>query len=256
MRQPVVIANWKMNMTLSESEGFVRRFTGEEVAGSGVEMIICPSFIALPSLAVMIRETSLLLGAQNMYWEKSGSFTGEISPLMLREIGVRYVITGHSERRTYFGETDEDVGKKVQTAFALGMVPIVCVGEDEEERRAGKTEEVIGRQLLTAVTDLEQEADRRRLLVAYEPVWAIGTGTPARAEDAAVVAASVRSLLHQKWGETAAAVRILYGGSVSPENITEFTGEPGIDGALVGNSSLKAASFAAMIRAVNAERGG
>jgi triosephosphate isomerase (TIM) len=256
MRQPVVIANWKMNMTLSESEEFVRNFTGEDVEGNGVEMIICPSFLALPSLSVMLQKTSLLLGAQNMYWEKSGAFTGEISPLMLREIGVRYVITGHSERRTYFGETDEDVGKKVQTAFELGIVPIICVGENGAERRAGKTEEVIGRQLLTALTALEQETDRRRLIVAYEPVWAIGTGIPARAEDAAVVAACIRSLLHKKWGETAKAVRILYGGSVSPANITEFTGRPGIDGALVGNSSLKAASFAAMVKAVHVERRG
>lgn len=254
----MVIANWKMNMTLFESEEFVQRFKEEDVGGSGIEMVICPSYIALPPLSVLLQKlsTSLLLGAQNMYWEKSGAFTGEISPLMLRELGVRYVITGHSERRSYFGETDEDVGKKAQAAYALGMIPVICVGENEAERQAGKTEEVIGRQLLTAVASLEQETDRRRLLVAYEPVWAIGTGVPARAEDAAVVAACIRSRLHEKWGEAAADVRILYGGSVNPENITEFTGRPGIDGALVGNSSLKPASFAAMVRAVYAERKG
>ena len=252
----MVIANWKMNMTLSDSEEFVRRFTAEDVGGGGVEMVICPSFIALSALSLPLQKTSLLLGAQNMYWEKAGAFTGEISPLMLREIGVRYVITGHSERRTYFGETDEDVGKKAETAFAMGLVPVICVGENGEERRAGKTKEVIGRQLLTAVQALHEEADWRRLIVAYEPVWAIGTGVPARAEDAAVVAACIRSLLHEKWGEVAAAVRILYGGSVNPDNITEFTARPGIDGALVGNSSLKPASFAAMVNAVSAERRG
>ncbi len=256
MRQPVVIANWKMNMTLSDSEKFVRRFAGEEVGGSGVEMVICPSFIALSALSRLLQETSLLLGAQNMYWEETGAFTGEISPLMLREIGVHYVIIGHSERRTIFGETDEDVGKKAQKAFALGLVPIICVGENGEERRAGKTKEVIRRQLLTAITALHQETDQRRLIVAYEPVWAIGTGVPARAEDAAVVASCIRSLLHEKWGAVAAAVRILYGGSVNPDNIMEFTGRPGIDGALVGNSSLKPASFAAMVKAVNVERRG
>ena len=256
MRQPVVIANWKMNMTLADAEDFVRHFAEEDVGGRGVEMVICPPFIALSSLSLLLQETSLLLGAQNMHWEKAGAFTGEISPPMLREIGVRYVITGHSERRTYFGETDEDVGKKAKAAFAQGLIPVICVGENGEERRAAKTEEVIGRQLLTAVDAIHHEADQSRLIVAYEPLWAIGTGVPARPEDAAVVAACIRSLLHEKWGETAKEVRVLYGGSVNPENIPEFTGKPSIDGALVGNSSLKPASFAAMVKAVNMERRG
>ncbi|MEW5921929.1 MAG: triose-phosphate isomerase [Bacillota bacterium] len=256
MRRPVVVANWKMNMTLARAEEFVHRFAGEDVEAGGVDMVICPPFIALAPLSTLLQNTSLMLGAQNMHWEKEGAFTGEISPLMLREIGVRYVIVGHSERRSYFAETDESVGQKAAAAFACGLIPIVCLGENGEERRAGKTEEVIRRQLLAAIELLELEEDRRRLIVAYEPVWAIGTGIPARASDAAAVAACIRALLYQKWGNGAAEVRILYGGSVTPENIADFTGRPGIDGALVGNSSLKPGSFAAMARAVYKERRG
>jgi len=256
MKQPLVIANWKMNMTLSETEDFVRRFAQEDVGSSGVEMVICAPFVALSLLATLLRQSSLLLGAQNMHWEKEGAFTGEISPLMLREIGVRYVIAGHSERRIHFGETDGQAGKKVAAAFAFGLTPILCVGENDEERRAGKTEKVIQRQLLGAVSALDQDEQQRRLIVAYEPVWAIGTGMPADAGDAAVVITFIRALLHEKWGERAVDARILYGGSVNPENITAFTGSQGIDGALVGNSSLKPGSYAAMVRAVAAERRG
>lgn len=255
MRQPLVIANWKMNMTLSETEDFVRRFAQEDAgSSSGVEMVICAPFVVLSPLATLLQQSSLLLGAQNMHWEKEGAFTGEISPLMLREIGVRYVIAGHSERRVHFGETDVQVARKVAAAFAFGLTPILCVGENDGERRTGKTEEVLQRQLLAVVSALEQEEKRHKLIVAYEPVWAIGTGTPAHAGDAAAAAALIRNLLHEKWGERAEDVRILYGGSVNPENITAFTGRPEIDGALVGNSSLKPGSYAAMVRAVAAER--
>ncbi|HAP32248.1 MAG TPA: triose-phosphate isomerase [Firmicutes bacterium] len=255
MRQPLVIANWKMNMTLSETEEFVRRFAQEDMGSSSVEMVICAPFIALSLLGTLLQQTSLLLGAQNMHWEKEGAFTGEISPLMLREIGVCFVIAGHSERRIQFGETDGQVARKVAAAFAFGLIPILCVGENDEERLTGKTEAVIQRQLLAAVSAMEQEQERHKLIVAYEPVWAIGTGTPAHSGDAAAAAAFIRSLLHEKWGERAVDVRILYGGSVNPENITAYTGRPEIDGALVGNSSLKPASYAAMVRAVAAGRG-
>lgn len=257
MRRPVVVANWKMNMTLTGAEEFIRRIAGEDLDSStGVDLVICPPYIALPSLTSMLEHTPIMLGAQNMHWEQDGAYTGEISGLMLRELGVRFVIVGHSERRSYFAETDQSVGRKAAAAFACGLVPIVCVGENSEERRAAKTEEVIRRQLLAAIEFLQREEDRRRLIVAYEPVWAIGTGTPARASDAAAVTACIRSLLHQNWGSGAVEVRILYGGSVTPENIADFTGRPGIDGALVGNSSLKPASFAAMARAVYRERRG
>ncbi len=254
MRRPLLIGNWKMNMTLGEGEEFVRRLAGEDLGhGEGIDLVICPPFTLLPPLAARLAPTPLMLGAQNMHWEKEGAYTGEISGLMLREWGVRYVLVGHSERRSYFGETDEYVGRKATAAFALGLLPVVCVGESGEERRAAKTEEVIRRQLLAAIELLATEEERRRLIVAYEPVWAIGTGMAARASDAAAVIASIRALLHQRWGDLAKEVRILYGGSVTPENIADFTGKPGIDGALAGNSSLKPASFAAMARALSRE---
>lgn len=257
MRQTLIVANWKMYKTLSEAEEFIRQFPDEVQRVSGVEIVICAPFVALANLSLLMEKTPLVLGAQNMHWEKEGAYTGEISPLMLREIGTKYVIIGHSERRIFFGETNEMVNKKVASALAFGLSPILCVGEDACQRNSGETENVIREQVLRALEGIDLESvNSARLVVAYEPVWAIGTGNPATGNDAASAAAFIRSLLKEGWGETSDKVRILYGGSVSPDNITEFTGRQEIDGALVGSSSLKESIFANLIKAVLEERRG
>ncbi len=258
MRQPAIIANWKMYKTLTEAEEFVRRFTDMLATISGIETIICAPFVALASLSREIQRTPLILGAQNMHWEKEGAFTGEISPLMLREVGVRYVIIGHSERRLFFGETDDIVRKKLASAFSFGLSPILCVGESLEQREAGQTDSVLSRQVQKAIQGLDPDNDLlNRLVVAYEPIWAIGTGKPAGGEDAVQAAGIIRSTLQEQWGqELPEKIRILYGGSVNPDNITEFTSRPSVDGALVGGSSLKENVFADLIKAVFNERRG
>lgn len=254
MRQPLIAANWKMYKTLEEARDFVRRFPEEISRVSGVESVICAPFIALADLSRLIEQTPVVLGAQNMYCEREGPFTGEISPLMLREVGVRYVILGHSERRHLFGEDDELVGKKVASALEFGLTPILCVGENLQQKEAGQTEAVLQRQLLAGLGRLEEGPPR--LVIAYEPVWAIGTGKAASAEDAASAAAFVRSLLREKWGEAEEKIRLLYGGSVKGDNIGDFTSCEHIDGALVGGSSLKEKEFAAIVRSVYEERRG
>lgn len=194
-----------------------------------------------------------------MHWEKEGAYTGEISPLMLREVGVRYVIIGHSERRTHFGEDDEIVSKKIKSAFAFGLSPILCVGESLEQRKAGQTESVLSMQVKKAVEGLNPQNNDMpgRLIVAYEPVWAIGTGRPAGGDDAVTAAGVIRATLLAQWGQDVPEkVRVLYGGSVNADNITDFTSRPSVDGALVGGSSLKASSFAELIKAVYQERRG
>ncbi len=259
MRQPAIIANWKMYKTLSEAEEFVRRFPEELGDVNGIEMIVCAPFVALASLSRRIQRTPLVLGAQNMHWEKEGAYTGEISPLMLREVGVRYVIIGHSERRIHFGEDDHVVSKKVESAFAFGLSPILCVGESLEQRKAGQTESVLSMQVKKAVEGLSpHKIDMlSRLIVAYEPVWAIGTGQPAGGNDAVTAAGVIRSTLLEQWGqELPEKIRVLYGGSVNADNITEFTSRPSVDGALVGGSSLKESTFAELIKAVYQERRG
>lgn len=256
MRRKMVVANWKMYKTLAEVEDFTRHFPGEIAAQRTVEMVICAPFTALARLAVLLEKTALQLGAQNMYWPDEGAFTGEISPVMLRDAGVKYVLIGHSERRRYFGEEETLIHKKVAAALEHDLIPILCVGENEEQRSAGKTEKVIQEQLWGALEGLGLKNELgERMVLAYEPVWAIGTGTPARGEDAGAVAGLIRSLLREKGSGMAERMRILYGGSVQPENITDFTAQKEIDGALVGGSSLKAKSFAALVEAVLNERG-
>lgn len=259
MRQPAIIANWKMYKTLTEAEEFLQRFPEALGHVSGIEMIICAPFVALASLSRQMEGTSLILGAQNMHWEKEGPFTGEISPLMLREVGVRYVILGHSERRKHFGEDDEIVNKKIKSAFSFGLSPILCVGESLEQRERGQTEAVLAQQVRKALHGLHprEEEMLSRLIVAYEPVWAIGTGKPAGGEDAERAAEVIRTALQDQVGrELPEKIRVLYGGSVNEENVTDFTTRPAIDGALVGGSSLKEQSFARMIQAVYHERRG
>lgn len=237
-----------MYKTVAEAVNFVAAFKEKTAGIAGVEMVLCPPFTALAAVAGELAGTGIALGAQNCYWEKEGAYTGEIAPGMLKEAGCKYVILGHSERRQYFGETDETVNRRVRAALEHGLVPIVCVGELLEEREAGRTEEVVERQLTGALAGLS--ADRvDGLVVAYEPVWAIGTGRTASAEDAQAVNAFIRGILRREFGAgTAERVRIQYGGSVKPGNAAELMAQPDIDGALVGGASLDPESFAGIVR--------
>jgi len=235
-----------MFKTAKEAAEFVREVKGKAEI-PGVESVICAPFTALPALAEAVKGTGLKVGAQNMHWEESGAFTGEISGPMLKELGVEYVIIGHSERRAYFAETDETVNKKVLAAFKYGLVPIICVGEKLEEREAGRTKEVCKTQTEAALRGLTAE-QARRAVIAYEPVWAIGTGKSSSAEDANEVIAYIRKLVGALFDAgTAEAIRIQYGGSVKPGNIREFMSRPDIDGALVGGASLDAASYIQLV---------
>ncbi|RJX29460.1 MAG: triose-phosphate isomerase [Dethiobacter sp.] len=255
MRQTLIVANWKMYKTLAEAEEFMERFTGEIAGVSGIETVICAPFISLARLSVLMERTTLLLGAQNMHWQKEGAFTGEISPLMLRDLGIKYVIIGHSERRLHFNESNLLIKRKVASAFNFGLIPILCVGENWEQHSSQETEKVIKEQLFSALEGFTLENEfMTKMVLAYEPVWAIGTGTAARGEEANAVAGFMRSLLQEKWGGISEKVRILYGGSVNADNITEFTGKEDLDGALVGGSSLNVETFAGLLKAVFNER--
>jgi triosephosphate isomerase (TIM) len=233
------------------------RFVQEAKAGSapaGVEQVICAPFTALAALAEELKGTSIALGAQNVHFEEQGAFTGEVSPLMLKEIGVRYVIIGHSERRQYFNESDETVNKKVLAALKHGIKPIVCVGESLEQREAGETAAVVRGQTEAALSGVEanQLAD---VVIAYEPIWAIGTGKSSTAEDANETIAIIRGTIADRFGQAAAqTVRIQYGGSVKPENIDSFMAQPDIDGALVGGASLTADSYLQLVSKAAAQR--
>jgi len=248
MRTPIIAGNWKMNKTIAEAVALVKEITPQLAAIPGVEKVVCPPFTALSAVKEAIGEAEIGLGAQNMYWQESGAFTGEVSPLMLAGL-CQYVILGHSERRQFFGETDNGVNRKIVAAFAHGLLPIVCVGESLAQRQAGQTEEWVTDQVQAALMGLP--ADQvRRLIVAYEPIWAIGTGVPATAEDAdAVIAGTIRGALAEMYGdEVAQAVRVQYGGSVKPANISDFMARPAIDGALVGGASLNGDDFVALVR--------
>ena len=252
MRKPFVAGNWKMNKTGEDARTLVSQLIPELQAASQIDSALCPPFPYLMAVANMLSGTGIQLGAQNMYWEESGAYTGEVSPKMVAEF-CQCVILGHSERRAYFGETDETVNKKVKAAFAAGLTPIVCVGETLEENEANRTEEVVVRQVKEGLKGLSVE-QAMTLVVAYEPVWAIGTGRAATAEGAnAVLADYIRPALQSMYGpEVAQAVRIQYGGSVNAKNAAEFFAQPDIDGALVGGASLKSADFAAIAKAAAA----
>ncbi len=249
MRKPVVAANWKMNKTVTEAADLARALLAEIAPYGGVERVICPPFVALTTVAPLLAGTGVGLGAQNLHWENSGAYTGEVSAAMLAGL-AQYVIIGHSERRQYFGETDETVNKKVKAALAAGLTPIVCVGEVLAEYEAGQTAAVVVRQIQGGYAGLTAE-DASRTIVAYEPVWAIGTGraaTPAGAN--AVIGLHIRGALADLYGAaTAEALRIQYGGSVTAANAVDLMIQPDIDGALVGGASLKPAEFAAIVKA-------
>ena len=250
MRKKIIAANWKMNMTVAETASFLEDFRLDVEEVNGVEIVIAPPFTALAKLSELLGGSQKIrLGAQNMYFEASGAYTGEISPAMLRELFVRYVILGHSERRQLFGETDALINKKVRAALASELKPILCVGETLAERDAGKEKTVLETQLkgsLEGVT-AEQMLD---VVVAYEPVWAIGTGRNATPEQAQDAHAHVRKVLATLTdADTAEKVRIQYGGSVKPANAVVLMGQPDIDGALVGGAALEARSFAEIVKA-------
>jgi len=248
MRTPIIAGNWKMNKTIAEATALVRKMRRELNAVEGVERVVCPPFTALSTVAELLQATQIKVGAQNMYWEEQGAYTGEISPLMVKEL-CQYVIIGHSERRKYFGETDEGVNRKVKVAFQHGLTPIICVGENLEQNEAGQTEEWVSGQVRAALDGLAAE-QVKELVMAYEPIWAIGTGKPATGAGAnAIIGLVIRGTVSSMFGEDAAqAVRVQYGGSVKPANVVEFMTQPEIDGALVGGACLAADKFVAIAR--------
>jgi len=248
MRLPLVAGNWKMNKTVEEARQLVFSMLLKLSKISGVEKVLCPPFPALAAVSAMLEGIEIGLGAQNMHWEEQGAFTGEVSPGMVREF-CQYVILGHSERRTHFGETDQGVNKKVLAAERHDLTPIVCVGETLEQYEASRTDEVISAQIHLGLAEVIP-AFASRLVIAYEPVWAIGTGRASSGENANRVVGLIRAALAELFGQEAAqAVRILYGGSVTPANAVEFFRQPEIDGALVGGASLKPEDFIAIVQA-------
>jgi triosephosphate isomerase (TIM) len=250
MRRRIIAANWKMNMTVNEAEGFLETFLLELGDEKRVDVVIVPSFTAIPKVSEKLTDVqNVKLGAQNMHWEKPGAFTGEICAPMLRELFVRYVVVGHSERRTYFGETDDIVNKKAKAVLAATMTPIVCIGETLDERDAGQVESVLEKQLRDSLADLTP-AQLEDTVLAYEPVWAIGTGRTATPEQAQEAHAFIRRVLtSMSDAATAAKVRIQYGGSVKPSNTAELMAQQDIDGALVGGASLDPRGFAEIVKA-------
>ncbi len=249
MRTPLVAANWKMNKTVEEARSLVYAMSARLREIKGVEKVLCPPYPALQAVHALLEGSDLGLGAQNMFWEEKGAFTGEVSPLMVKEL-CQYVILGHSERRLYFGETDETVNKRIKAAQKFDLTPIFCVGETLGQYESKQTSEVVARQIKLGLADLDP-AFAPRVVVAYEPVWAIGTGKASSGPNANdVVGKVIRESLKGLFGATTAqAIRVLYGGSVTGANAAEFFGQSEIDGALVGGASLKPDDFIAIVQA-------
>lgn len=245
MRKPIIAGNWKMNKTIAEALAFVNDVK-DRVQTDKVEAVICAPFLALKDLKEATKGTNIKIGAQNMHFEESGAFTGEVAPAMLKEIGIDYVVIGHSERREYFNETDKTVNKKVLKALEVGIDPILCCGETLEQREASQTKEVCKVQVEKALENVTKE-DLAKVVIAYEPIWAIGTGKTATAEDANDVIAYIREVVASLYGELADDVRIQYGGSVKPANVSEIMGQSDIDGALVGGASLAANDYVELV---------
>ena len=245
MRKPIIAGNWKMHKTIAEALEFVNEVK-DRVNNDKVEAVICAPFTLLKDLKQATKGTNIKIGAQNMHFEEKGAFTGEISPLMLKELDMDYVVIGHSERREYFNETDETVNKKVLKALEVGIDPILCVGETLEEREAGNTKDVCKVQVEKALENVSKE-DLAKVVIAYEPVWAIGTGKTATSEDANDVIAYIREVVANLYGELANEVRIQYGGSVKPSNVAEIMNQSDIDGALVGGASLEANDYVELV---------
>ena len=245
MRKPIIAGNWKMHKTIAEALEFVNEVK-DRVNNDKVDAVICAPFTLLKDLKQATKGTNIKIGAQNMHFEEKGAFTGEISPLMLKELDMDYVVIGHSERRQYFNETDETVNKKVLKALEVGIDPILCVGETLEEREAGNTKDVCKVQVEKALENVSKE-DLAKVVIAYEPVWAIGTGKTATSEDANDVIAYIREVVANLYGELANEVRIQYGGSVKPSNVAEIMNQSDIDGALVGGASLEANDYVELV---------
>ncbi len=250
-RKPLIAANWKLNFTVEEALKFVAAFTADLKAAANVDVVIAAPYTALYSLGVTLAETDYGLAAQNLFWEDSGAFTGEVAGGFLRDVGCSFVIVGHSERRQLFGETDETVNRRLLAALRHGLTPILCCGETLAEREANQTWEVVQRQLTAGLSGIDL-AQIRNFVIAYEPVWAIGTGRTATPEQAQEVHGMIRAHLASAYGgATADRTRILYGGSVKPSNARELMAKPDIDGALVGGASLDPKQFAAIVRSAH-----
>jgi triosephosphate isomerase len=247
MRKPVMAGNWKMYKTPAETTAFFEHFRGLVERSAHCEIVICPPFTSLGAAVDSAKGTRIRIGAQNIGWAKEGAFTGEISGPMIGAVGATHALVGHSERRQYFCETDETVLKRTQAALQFGLTPIVCVGERLEERESGRTEDVLSTQFAKGIGGLTA-AQFEKIVIAYEPVWAIGTGKTATPEIAAEAHRAIRAQVRLKFGQdAAAAIRILYGGSVKPDNARALMGQPEIDGVLVGGASLEAVSFASIV---------
>ncbi|MCT4563849.1 MAG: triose-phosphate isomerase [Maledivibacter sp.] len=246
MRLPIIAGNWKMHMTKGEALDYISELKGK-VEGTDVEVVICPPAILLDSLKQGTKGSNIKIGAQNMHWEEKGAFTGEISPIMLKDLSIDYCIIGHSERRQYFGETNETVNKKIKAALNHDIIPILCVGETLDIRNEGNTESLLKEQITEAFKDIDS-MDAKKIVVAYEPIWAIGTGETATPEMANNAIAYIRGVIKDIYDETISEeIRIQYGGSVKPNNAEELMNQNDIDGALVGGASLKADSFSQIV---------
>ncbi len=247
MRRPVIAGNWKMNKTNTDTKIFFEEIKKYLKDTDGIDIVVCPPFTSLLTAVKYSKEINIKIGAQNVHWEESGAYTGEVSISMLKDIGVTYCIIGHSERRAMFAETDETVNKKLKAVIANDLTPIVCVGESLEQREKKKTYEVCGEQIEKALKDIEID-DLEKIIVAYEPIWAIGTGKTASSNDAEKVISYIRKTIANIYNKNAAdKVRIQYGGSVKPENTADLMKEQNVDGALVGGASLKPQSFAEIV---------
>lgn len=249
MRKPIIAGNWKMHKTLTEAKKFIEDVNGLVPSSDKVESVVCAPALFLGQLVEAVKNSDLKIGAQNMHFEENGAFTGEISPKALEDIGVNYVIIGHSERREMFNETDESVNKKTLAAFKYNLIPIVCCGETLEQRENGETNQLVATQVTKALEGLTED-QLKQTVIAYEPIWAIGTGKSSTAEDANEVCAHIRKVVAESFSpEVAEAVRIQYGGSVKPGNIKEYMAQSDIDGALVGGASLETDSFLQLLEA-------
>ncbi len=247
-RKPIMAANWKMHFVTSEAESFVKDFLAGLDGQEALDIVIAPPYTLLPSLGSLLADTPVDLAAQNLHWETHGAYTGEVSAGMLKDMGCKYVIVGHSERRQYFGENNQNVNRKIQAALSEGLLPILCVGEVLDERKNERTLAVVQKQVKEALQGVDKEG-AEKLVIAYEPVWAIGTGETATPEQAQEVHLAIRNILSEIYDEPlAAATRIQYGGSVKPANVCALMGQPDIDGALVGGASLKADSFTRLVK--------
>ena len=245
MRKPIIAGNWKMNKTPSEAKALVEALA-PLVANASCDVVVCPPAVNLTTVAEAIKGTNIKLGAQNMHWKESGAFTGELSAAMLKECGCEYVILGHSERRQYFGETDATVNLRTLAAVKAGLTPIICVGEKKEDREAGYTNALVSYQTLIALAGLTAE-EVANVVIAYEPVWAIGTGLTATDEQANETIGVIRSAIRGVYGEAADKVRIQYGGSMNPKNCKGLMAQPEIDGGLIGGAALKAEDFSKVV---------